>query len=283
MICSMLAALDSSPCGRSASRYAAYLAEKLGAAVEALTVIDIRPLEGPMLRDFTAHLGLEPFETYTQALRDVLQQRANDVLTSFMDDAAVRNLPDDRVSAPSEVGIVAETICRRSASADLVLIGQRGEYPAASGGLLGSTSEQIVRRACRPVLVCPEDFSPISHPLVAYDGSDLANGALHLAADFARQLGTGLSVLVVVDGEGVDERGATQVSDRAVEYLAHAGVETRVETVEGHPEEAIVERSAGHDLVVIGAFAHSRIRELFVGSVTAHVMRNSAAPVMLTR
>ena len=85
MICSMLAALDSSPCGRSASRYAAYLAEKLGAAVEALTVIDIRPLEGPMLRDFTAHLGLEPFETYTQALRDVLQQRANDVLTSFMD------------------------------------------------------------------------------------------------------------------------------------------------------------------------------------------------------
>ncbi|HDS74770.1 MAG TPA: universal stress protein [Firmicutes bacterium] len=285
MICKILAALDNSDCGRSAGKYAAYLGAELNAGVEALTVVDIRPLEGPILRDFTAHLGLEPFETYTQALRDVLQQRADDVLELFRQDAAAQSLDPERVSAGSELGIVAETICRRANSADLVVIGQFGESPAASGGLLGSTSEQVVRRTNRPVIVCPPMFRPITKALVAYDATPKAEDALHVAADFAAQLGIALTVLVVQDGEQVDEERATRIREQAERYLSNAHLRAEFSVVEGNPEEVIIDSAdkGDHDLVAMGAFGHGRIRQLFVGSVTAHVMRSSKVPVLLSR
>ena len=285
MIRKILAALDGSDCGRSAGKHAAYLGAELNAGVEALTVVDIRPLEGPILRDFTAHLGLEPFETYTQALRDVLQQRADDVIEHFKQDAAAQSLDTERISAGSELGIVAETICRRATSADLVVIGQFGESPASSGGLLGSTSEQVVRRTNRPVLVCPPTFSPITKALVAYDATPKAEDALHVAADFASQLSIALTVLVVRDGEQVDEERAEVVRDQADRYLSNANLRAEFTIVDGNPEEVILAHADNdeHNLIAMGAFGHGRIRQMFVGSVTAHVMRTSKVPVLLSR
>ncbi len=285
MIRKILAALDNSDCGRSAGKYAAYLGAELNAGVEALTVVDIRPLEGPILRDFTAHLGLEPFETYTQALRDVLQQRADEVLAHFKQDATEQSLDPEQISAGSELGIVAETICRRASSADLVVIGQFGESPVSSGGLLGSTSEQVVRRTNRPVLVCPPTFRPITKALVAYDATPKAEDALHVAADFASQLGIALTVLVVRDGEQVDEERAEVIRDQADRYLSNANLRAEFTIVDGNPEEVILAYADNdeHNLIAMGAFGHGRIRQLFVGSVTAHVMRSSKVPVLLSR
>ena len=284
MIRRILVALDGSECGRSAGRHAAYLGVKARAGVEALTVIDVRPLEGPMLRDFTAHLGLEPFETYTQALRDVMQSRADGVLQQFREDAAAAGLAEECVATVSEVGIIEDTICRRAATADLAIMGQHGERPGMTGGLLGSTSEQIVRRANRPVMICPAEFTPVSRPLIAYDGSPMAEDALHTAADFALQLGSDLVVLVVADPDHSPE-AAERARLGAESYLAHAKAPHTVEVSEGHVEEEIIGYAEQHDrdLIIMGAFGHSRIRALIVGSTTAHVMRTSPVPVMLIR
>jgi nucleotide-binding universal stress UspA family protein len=285
MICTILAAVDGSPCGRVAGQYASFLASRLNAGVDALTVIDIRPLEGPMLRDFTAHLGLEPFEAYTQALRDVLGQHAEEVLEQFREDAKLQGLDASRIASLTEVGIVPETVCRRATRTDLAVLGQFGEYRGAAGGLLGPTSEQVVRRATRPVMVCPEQFLPISRPMVAYDGTALADSALHFAADFAAQLSVPLSVVTINDDYEVDEETASAIGQQAQRYLENAHIDMDVVTVSGKPEEAIIEHahSGNHDLIVMGAFGHSRIRDLFIGSVTSHVMRNSDVPVLLTR
>ncbi len=284
MIRRILVALDGSDFGRSAGKYAAHLGVRARAGVDALTVIDVRPLEGPMLRDFTAHLGLEPFETYTQALREVMQSRANDVLEQFRHDASDAGLGEDCISPVSEVGMIADTICRHAAAVDVAIVGQHGERPGVTGGLLGSTSEQIVRRTSRHVMVCPAQFRPIEHPMVTYDSSLSGETALHAAADFAGQMGTDLTVLVVVDAEQTAEV-ARDVSARAEAYLAHAKAPHCVETVEGHAEERIVAYAEenGRDLIVMGAFGQSRIRELIVGSTTASVMRTSPVPVMLVR
>jgi len=285
MIRCILAALDGSESGRSAGKYAAHLALRMDAGLEALNVIDARSLEGPTLRDFTMHLGLEPFETYTQALREVLETQAREVISRFKEDAAELGLPESHITPVIEIGIIAETICTRALKADLVVMGQHGEHRTFSGGLLGSASEQIVRRAARPVMVCPPTFAPIQRPLLAYDGSEPADNALHLANDFASQLGTGLAVLIAVDGEQMTEEHAHAVRSRAEDYLAHCCLETEITLVEGHAEEQIIEHAAkeAYDLIIMGAFGRGRIRELIVGSTTEYVMRKSTVPVMLTR
>ncbi len=285
MIRQILAALDGSETGRAAGKHAAHLALTMNAGLKALNVIDVRALEGPTFRDFTMQMGLEPFETYTQALRDVLQKQADDVIARLKQDAERMGLPSESLSVAVETGIIASVICEQAAHADLVVMGQYGDNRTFTGGLLGSTAEQIVRRATRPVMVCPPSYAPISKPLIAYDGSEPANSALHLAADFATQLGTGLTVLIVVDGEQMTQGQAQDVRTCALDYLAHAGLDVEVKVVEGYAEKYLVQlgESGDCDLIVMGAFGRSRIRELIVGSTTAYVMRKSLLPVLLVR
>ena len=285
MIRRILAGLDGSECSRAAGQYAADLAAKIGAAIEALSVVDIRPLEGPMIRDFTAHLGLEPYETYTHAFRKTLLTRAESALEEFIEDAGRLGVPEENLSTSTEIGVVPEVICRKAKQADLVVMGQHGESLGLTGGFLGSNSEQIARRSPRPVMVCPPEFQPIRRPLVAYDGSAYADNALHVACDFAYQFGNRLAVLVVSDGHQMTDVQAEDVAEQARRYLQHSVVESEVEIMSGEPEKVIVEHAAsdGHGMIVMGAFGHNRIRELIIGSTTAYVMRNSAVPVMLTR
>ncbi len=286
MIRKILAGLDGSEGSRPAGQYAAHLAHRMGAAVEAVSVVDIRPLEGPMLRDFTAHLGLEPFETYSQSLQDSLQRRADAVLAQFRDDATDMGVPDDRVSTISEVGIISETICRRGESADLIVIGQHGENMGLAGGFMGSTSEQVVRRANRPVMVCPPAYQPVVRPLVLYDASPLADDALHLACDFASQTETRLAVLVVVDEDDLDAGRAEAARAKAEDYLdCCANLDHEIEVLEGDTEQTVIDHavSDNHGMIVMGAFGHGRIHDLLIGSTTAYIIRNSPVPVLLTR
>lgn len=285
MIRQILVALDGSEAGRAAGKYAAHLGVKMSAGVRALNVIDARALEGPTFRDFTMQMGLEPFETYTQALRDVLQKQADEVIARFKEDANEIGLLPENLCITVETGIIAPVICEQAARADLVLMGQHGAGRTFTGGLLGSIAEQIVRRATRPVMVCPPSYAPIRRLLAAYDGSEPANTALHLAADVAIQLGTDLTVLIVVDGEQMTHEQAQRVKASALDYLAHADIEVKVSVVEGYAENCLVElgERGTHDLIVMGAFGRSRVRELIVGSTTAYVMRKSMLPVLLVR
>ena len=56
-------------------------------------------------------------------------------------------------------------------------------------------------------------------------------------------------------------------------------------SLNGAPEERIVEAAHDkkHDLIVMGAYGHTRLRELILGSVTNHVIRMSEVPVLLVR
>ena len=56
-----------------------------------------------------------------------------------------------------------------------------------------------------------------------------------------------------------------------------------METLHGDPEARILElkESIGADLIVMGAYGHTRIREFILGSTTSHVLRKSDVPVLL--
>jgi nucleotide-binding universal stress UspA family protein len=279
MIKSILVALDGSEHAEAALQYGLWLAERLRATVLGLHVIDVVSIEGSFLHDISGSLGFEPYLDFSAKMREALRERGRLLLETFARRCGERHVPCDTTLA---MGIVANEICDQARMADLVVIGHRGVNEQFSTGLLGSTTESVTRKSPKPVFVSPMRFKEITRPLLAYDGSQRASAAMHAAAEVTSALGLPLTVLHVTREEGPN---GAKVLDEARRYLHSYDVPLTCETTGGHPHQRIIEfmREHGHDLLFIGAYGHSRIIEMVLGSTTEYVLRNSPAPVFLAR
>jgi len=279
MIKSILVALDGSEHADAALQHALWLADRLRATLLGLHVIDIVSIEGSFLHDISGSMGFEPYLDFSAKMREALRERGRVLLEAFSRRCEERGVPCDTTLA---MGIVANEICDQARMADLVVIGHRGVNEQFSTGLLGGTAESVTRKSPKPVFVAPMRFREITRPLLAYDGSQRASAAMHTAAEVVTALGLPLTVLHVARDE--TENGS-RVLDEARRYLHSYGLAAEYVTVTGYPHQSIVDfiREHSQDLLFIGAYGHSRIIEMVLGSTTEYVLRNSGCPVFLAR
>jgi len=279
MIKSILVALDGSQHADSALEHALWLARRLRARVIGLHVLDIVSIEGSFLHDVSGSLGFEPYLDFSSKMREALQERGRVLLDAFTTRCETEGIAHDTVLP---MGIVANEICDHARTADLVVVGHRGVNEQFSTGLLGSTTESVTRKSPKPVLVTPLQFREITRPLLAYDGSQRASAALHAAAELTSALQLPLTVVHV----GRDDAGeGSRVLTEAQRYLQSYEVAVTAKPLTGPPHQRIVDvlRDGRFDLLFIGAYGHSRIIEMVLGSTTEYVLRNSGAPVFLAR
>lgn len=279
MFKTILVALDGSSHADAALEYGLWLAERLHARLLGLHVLDVVSIEGSFLHDVSGSLGFEPYLDFSAKMRDVLQERGSVLMDLFKERCAARGVDCD-VALP--LGVIANEICDHARTADLVVLGHRGMNEQFSSGLLGGTTESVTRKSPKPVLVTPAAFAPIQRPALAYDGSQRASAAMHAAAELTTALGLPLTVVHVArDGAPNGDR-AIQEAQR---YLDAYGLELTMRTLTGPPHQRIVDlvRDGNYDLLFIGAYGHSRIIEMVLGSTTEYVLRNAPAPVFLTR
>jgi len=279
MIKSILVALDGSQHADSALEHALWLARRLQARLIGLHVLDIVSIEGSFLHDVSGSLGFEPYLDFSSKMREALQERGRVLLDAFTARCETEGIAHD-TALP--MGIVANEICDQARTADLVVVGHRGVNEQFSTGLLGSTTESVTRKSPKPVLVTPLQFREIGRPLLAYDGSQRASAALHAAAEVTSSLKLPLTVVHVSRDDG-SEGG--RVLAEAQRYLQSYEVTVTPKPLTGPPHQRIVDvlRDGRFDLLFIGAYGHSRIIEMVLGSTTEYVLRNSGAPVFLAR
>jgi len=159
-----------------------------------------------------------------------------------------------------------------------IVIGKRGEAADFATGHLGSNLERVVRSAHIPVLITSRTFRPIAKVLVAFDASQSAEQAIERMAGssvFQR-----LSVTMV--HARAASRGLIAVMDAARGRLQASRLHVYTEFVDSEPEVALRHKIAaeGFDLLVMGAYGHSRIRSL-IGSTISAMIR--ACRVLLYR
>ncbi len=279
MIKTILVGIDGSEHARTAVQSALWLADRLHGCVVALHVVDIVSIEGSFFHDISGSLGFEPYLDFSTKMRGVLQERGRALLDAFAAEAEQRGVRTDTVLG---MGIVANEIAERARTADLVVIGRRGLNERFSTGLLGGTAESVTRKCPKPVLIVPIEFRECRRPLLAYDGSPRAASAMQQAAEFCATLGLPLTVLTV----NRDEEQGRRTLNEATEYLRPYTVSAEFELQQtGNAPERIANfiRERGHDLLFIGAYGHSRIIEMVLGSTTEYVLRNADCPVFLYR
>jgi len=132
-----------------------------------------------------------------------------------------------------------------------------------------------------PVFVASQEFRPISRVLVAYDGSASAKVAIERMS--TSPVFTDLDICVLCVGQ--DNARAMATAEEAVARLRRANITATPRSAAGEPEEVLgkLVSQDGFDLLVMGAYGHSRIRHLIIGSTTTAMIQIVKIPVLLYR
>jgi nucleotide-binding universal stress UspA family protein len=278
MIKSILIATDGSANSIVATRYGCCLAKLFNAAVCGLNVVDIRALEGPLMSDISGALGFEPFQSYLPQFEKILQQRADGLLDDFQKLCAENGITAE---VKRLTGVVPTVIAEEAKRVDLVVIAQHGEHAQWSSGLLGSTAQSVIRRSPRPVVIAPGAYRDIKKLLVAYDGGNESTKALKAACDIFAELACTLEVVFVTD----DDAHAGTLAGEVRDYVGHHGIEVEITRLSGDTPKAILKYADEQecDMIVMGAFTHSRLHDLILGGTTAYMIRETKIPIMLIR
>ena len=276
MIKSMLVPTDGSPNSMVAAEYACWLANRFDAGLQGLHVIDIRALEGPFVHDISGSLGFSPFQNWVTEYRRVLEQRAETILEQLEAHCVSQGR---QIQVHAATGIIASIISEEARKVDLVVIAQHGEHQQWSAGLLGSTAESVVRKSPRPVLLCPAAFQQVRQLQVAYDGSVPASHALQAACVISDTVDVSLEAVIVTD----DDDGYARLAEEIAAYVAPYELKIAVTRLRGDAGPALLEHTEQADgaLLVMGAFGHTRLRDLLVGGTTAYIMRRASSPLLL--
>lgn len=278
MLKSFLVTVDGSEYSAAAVQYAAALSAKRGGRVTLLYVIDVTALEGPFLADLSGSIGVSPFLDFQRQVRSAMEDKASVVLQTHSDSLGKLGV---ECSTKVETGVVSRVICQEAMEHDVVVIGRRGEHASWRGFLLGSVLEDVVRGCAKPVLVTPREVRSFCRILAAYDGSRTANRALGIAVALSEGLGLPMAVVTVSS----DSRAGHGLLDEAGSFLEPHGVEVEKILESGQPVEGILTAADREhcDLIVMGAYGHSRVRELLLGSTTDGILRKARVPVLLYR
>ena len=168
--------------------------------------------------------------------------------------------------------------------ADLVVVGQRDPDLAPGEGMPGYFVEEVVFSAGRPVLVVPYAgrFERVgARVLVAWNASREAARAL---TDALPLLQRAQAVEVVVFEPQAADHGAEPGADIAL-FLARHGVRVNVARQQAGIDVGaqILSRAADSeaDLIVMGAYGHSRARELVLGGATRSLLQAMTVPVLM--
>jgi nucleotide-binding universal stress UspA family protein len=279
MIKSILLAIDGSNYTESILKYGVDLANKFDAHLRVLTVIDIRIFEWAVAIGVEGFAPIIPSTAYQEESQRLLEEKADKLL-----ERTSEVLKEAKVSFEIEKtsGSPVEIICDKCRLADLIVMGCRGEFGPWRDKMLGATLEATSRLAIKPILVTQKEYSKISHILFAYDGSINSNKAFPWVGAFAKQFEAKLTILIVSS----EEESAKGILKDSTNYLSNYDLsEINTMIKEGDAETKIVEaaKEVNADLIIMGSYGHSRIREAILGSTTVHVMRHARAPILMVK
>ncbi|RWQ61013.1 universal stress protein [Mesorhizobium sp.] len=281
----LIALVDGSIYSKSVCDHAAWIAKHKGSSIEILHVLGRRETTSAP-SDLSGSIALGARSTLLAELSALDEQRAKLAQKrgrAILEDAkaAIEAAGITDVSTKLRIGDIVETIAEMEADADMVVIGKRGEGADFAKLHLGSNLERIARSSRKPIFVASRAFKPIESFLIAFDGGTSSMKAVdHVARS---RLFEGLSCRLLMVAPDTPE--AQKRLQDAGSVLQAGGYSVRAEIVPGQPDAVIAGtvENEGINLLVIGAYGHSRIRSFVIGSTTTEMIRSCKVPVMLFR
>lgn len=271
----VVACVDGASSSRAVCEYAAWAAGALEVPLALLHVLEKN--DQPVISDLTGTIGIDSREHFTEELvrlegerSRLLMARGKTILKNYAELLTETGQP-----APQQLqkhGTLDEILAELG-EARLMVLGRRG-----SKNPVGSHLENVIRLQKNPVLIVPETFSLPSRVMFAYDGSEASLENLRQLSVSPLLLNLSCH-LVMVNGNSASLQIAQSL-------LQKAGIISQASLLKDDSVTHALCRYAdehGIDLMVMGAYGHTRLRRFFIGSNTTEMLSDSRQPLLMLR
>ncbi len=282
----ILLCTDGSTFAENVYKYGAWFSRSFKAHIQVLSVTDIRSQQVASTGNLSGSIGLGATENLLNELVNLEHERAklNNQRARLILDNAAQSLKAEGIedfNLIHKTGFLVDCL-HEFEDTDLIVLGKRGEAADFARGHLGANVDRIVRSSRKPCLVTPAEFKPIQRILLAYDGSSTGKKILKFLANSPNFQSLEIHLLTVVKDSS--EQSATAINE-AEQSLKRARYQPVCSLLEGESEKVIAKYVNEQDisLLLMGAYGHSRIRNLVIGSTTAQLLRSSNIPLLLFR
>lgn len=254
------------------------LAARLGGKVTALAIGVAIPVKSNLLAERL--IGLNALA----ASEEAKSREAGDTrLAHFRRTAGDAGLLGETLTERVHIHGLAEHVAHRARTRDLCIIPQADRYDGQ-----GEVAQRVIFSSGRPALVfrsgtVGSDRRELGTVVVAWDGGRFAARAMADALPIlvrAQQV----RILTIINEKASATPG---LGADAVRHLATHGVKAVADEVdaEGHAIGPVLDRylkAQAPDLFVMGAYGHSRLRELILGGATERMLHDPQVPVFLS-
>ena len=276
----VVACIDGSASAMTVCDYAAWAAKRLGAPLTLLHVLDEARFPSPA--NLSGNIGLGAITSLQKELSELDEKRNHVALEQGREmlDVAKARANADGIAQPTlrqRHGALVSTLTDIEDDTRLLVIGKQGEAHSEQEALVGDNVERVVRSVHRPVLITTGEYTPPRTIMLAFDDSPTMDKAVDMIAQ--SPLFRGFPCHLVKVGE------ENEALRNAAKRLRESGHNVVVAAIEGEVEQALhsYQNRNGVDLVVMGAYGHSRIREFLVGSTTNALLRGATVPHLVLR
>ena len=277
----VIACIDSSPCINALAEAAAWIATQTQRELVLLQVLDYYPASYH-LGEISGVIG---FESNAMLLKELaeLEQKQSELALDYSNNLLqyISNMIQEKYEIlPTQIqekGDFLEQSFSVLNEDDIVVIGRVGEKSAERNKALGSNVENFIRGANCTVMTVGEHFKAPTRFIFAYEYSPTCIKMMKRIAqsDLLKLLQCHL--LYVGDHP--------EVLNEPADFLTAAGLDVVVEYRYGDVAENILDyqREHGIQLIVLGAFSHSKIHQFFLGSITTNIFRISTVPLLVAK
>jgi len=235
--------------------------------------------------DLSGTIGLDARDTLLAELASLDAQRNKLAIEhgkAILETAKQRALDDgaNNVETLQRHGDVLEALDEKSGTIRLIVMGRSGNQGTISSHL-GSHAERACRVRNEPILMTVGEFTPPKNFMIAYDGRATSVNALQRVT--TSPLLKGLPCHIVYVGEkNIDNQA--KLAD-AKKFLETFEFEVTAELLTGNIFNSLQSYKEHHniDLLVMGAYGHSAVREFFVGSNTTRMISASKTPLLIIK
>ena len=176
-------------------------------------------------------------------------------------------------------GKTADLINSYSLLTDLIVL-NLSQPPESGLSGLNSDIRSIIWRSSRPIVTVPNRVSPLDNALLAFDGSVKSKEALFVATYIAERWHTRLTVLTL------SEKNDTQssIQDHARAYLDLHEIQANYVLTKGTMDTFLdVSQERDINLVLMGGYSGTILKEMVVGSLVSHLLREFNYPLLICR
>lgn len=280
----VVACIDGSKAALAVCDYSAWASRRMEEPLMLLHVLDEEKYPAKM--DMSGSIGLGSREQLQEELVSLDQERSKLALKHghlLLDEAEKRVMTDgiENVTKRQRHDELASSLVELEPESRLFVMGLHGESSAAVGRHVGSQLETVIRSVHRPVFLVPDEFRAPRSVMLAFDGSPTAFRSIELLA--GTPVFNRMPLHLVMVGSETEEHWAQL--NRAKEALDTHGMEIHLAIRDGDVEQTLHTYQEEHDIdvLIMGAYGHSRIRQFLVGSTTTKMLETATKPLVILR